>query len=169
MRTLTIALILLGQMLFISAVFAQQSEAGNNSATCYLEDERQIIARYNIPLETKKDVSLPMGKMWLPGNSPMFLFTEAPLSVGNSQLAVGAYSMYLIPGKKEWTLIINKNVTPGAPYNEADDLVRVPMQIGELSKPANEFKVYFGHTAPKQCTMQLDYGKTRAWVEMNEK
>jgi Protein of unknown function (DUF2911) len=42
----------------------------------------------------------------------MFLFTSTPLDVSNSKIAIGAYSMYLIPQRDNGTLVLNKNVTP---------------------------------------------------------
>ena len=48
------------------------------------------------------------------------------------------------------------------------DLVRVPMENGELSTPENEFSIYFAHVAPNQCSMRLDLERSRAWVIFQE-
>ena len=43
----------------------------------------------------------------------MLLFTQGATTLGGSPIPVGAFSMYVIPGRDEWTLIVNRNVTPG--------------------------------------------------------
>ncbi|MGC2195571.1 MAG: DUF2911 domain-containing protein [Terriglobales bacterium] len=121
---------------------------------------KEAISRQNGP---------PEGKVWVPGGMPMFLFTQSELLIGNSQIPIGAYSMYVIPQKENWTLILNKNVSEGSKYDEHQDLSRVEMQIGQLSEPNKQFSVFFGHVAPKQCNMRMYYGKTGTWVEFKEK
>ena len=99
----------------------------------------------------------------------MFFFTQSDVSIGGSQLPVGAYSMYVIPDKHNWTLIINKNVTAGSKYDEAQDLVRESIEVGHLSQAVDHAKVAFGHIAPQQCNMRIYYGNTGAWTEFHEK
>ena len=97
----------------------------------------------------------------------MLLFTQAALTVGNAQIPVGAYSLFLIPGKDRWTLVINKGVGKG-PYDEQEDLLRVPMDVGQLGTP-EEFSLFFAHLAPKQCNLRIYQGKLGAWAEFHEK
>jgi hypothetical protein len=77
--------------------------------------------------------------------------------------------MYVIPGKKEWTFIISKNVKLDAKYDDKQDLARAAMETGQLSTPADRLSIYFGHTGPKKCEVDVDYGKTRGWVEFKQK
>jgi hypothetical protein len=77
--------------------------------------------------------------------------------------------MYVIPHRGNWTLILNKNVSEGSKYDEHQDLSRAEMQMGQLSQPNQQFSVFFGHVAPKQCNMRMYYGKTGTWVEFKEK
>ena len=136
-------------------------------ASCTFDDGKQISVRYNPAPESGK--SLPLGKVWAPGGSPMFLFTSATLLVGNSEIPVGAYSVYAIPEKRDWTLIINRDVNSGAGYKESQDIARAPMQVGELPQSQQQTSIYFGHSAPKQCNMRIYYGAAATWVESQEK
>jgi hypothetical protein len=77
--------------------------------------------------------------------------------------------MYVVPGKKEWTLIISKNTAVDARYDDKQALARAPMEIGQLSSPVDKLALYFGHTGPKKCEINIDYGKTRGWVAFREK
>jgi hypothetical protein len=81
----------------------------------------------------------------------------------------GAYSLYVIPEKQSWTLVVNRNVTPGSKYDEKQDLVRVPMQIGEVEDTFEQPQVAFAQVGPKQCNMRLYYEKVGTWAEFREK
>lgn len=137
----------------------------SNSSSCTFDDGKQISVRYSS--SANDGHRLPEGKVWSPGDSPMYLFTSAPLRVGTDQIPVGAYSMFLVPEKNSWTLILNKNVSSGGHYDEHQDLLRLPMEVGALSNP-QAFTVFFGHVAPKQCNMRIYDSKVGAWEEFKE-
>ncbi len=82
----------------------------------------------------------------------MTLFTNTPLAIGGANLAVGAYTMYVIPSTKQWTLIISKSTDTSGKYDEKMDVVRVSMESGELPAPETQLEVSFGHIAPDQCS-----------------
>lgn len=137
-------------------------------AVCTFADQNELSVRYN-PVSTK-DRSRPQnGKIWAPGGSPLLLFAQTALSVNHVGLPVGAYSMYLIPGKDDWTLVINKNVTHGGDYSDKDDLVRTRMTGAKLGSPAEHLTVSFGRIAPKECEMRVYYDKVGTWATLSEK
>jgi hypothetical protein len=168
MRAPAICIVVLGQLLVANAAFAQQPDADANSATafCDFADNQEISVRYNTA--TSKDEP-HNGKVWLPGGKPLTLFAGAPISFNNASIAVGAYSIYVIPNKKEWTLIVNKNITPGAAYDQTQDVARGPMELGEVDSPPGQLQVSFAHVGPKQCSIRLYYGKTGAFADFLEK
>jgi hypothetical protein len=135
------------------------------STACNFDDGQQMTVRYDA---NGHDPRLQNGKLWTPGQAPMFLFTSVPLKIGSTQIPVGAYSMYLIPGKSEWTLIVNKDVTAKAKYNQQQDVLRAPMGIGTLNPPSKTASVTLGHVGPKQCSLRVYYGDTGAFVEFDE-
>jgi len=145
----------------------QQASAKSATSTCSFQDGKQLTVRYDNDTISGKN-GPPEGRVWAPGGTPMFLFTQSPLSIGNSQIPIGAYSMYIIPRKENWTLILNKNVTEGGKYDEHQDLSRVEMQIGQLSEPNKQFSLFFGHVSPQQCNMRIYFGKIGTWAEFNE-
>jgi hypothetical protein len=152
-------------ILVLSVVATAQTKDSKSSA-CTFDDGKQITVRYSSA--ANDDHKLPEGKVWSPGDSPIYLFTSAPLIVGTEQIPVGAYSMFLVPEKNNWTLILNKNVSGGGHYDEHQDLLRVPMPVGALSTP-QAFAIFFGHVAPKQCNMRIYESKVGAWEEFKEK
>jgi len=146
--------------LLAAACAAQRSEP-SSTASCYLDDGRQVYIRYN-PVAAKND-KLPNGKPWSPGGAPMTLFTEAQLSFGGSTIPVGAYTVYPIPGRDKWTLAVNKNVTAGASYDEKQDIARSPMETDQVSENATELEVAFAHVGDK-CTLRTYYGKSASFA-----
>ena len=170
MRVLAVCILLLGQFFFTNAAVAQQGNSDQNSATafCDFDDGQEISIRYNSLIANPKDEPRN-GKVWTPGGGPMTLFTATTVTLNNSTIPIGAYSVYVIPGKKEWTLIVNKNVTAGAAYDERQDVARSPMELGEVETPPKELQVSFAHIAPKTCSIRLYYSKTGAFTEFKEK
>jgi hypothetical protein len=160
-------------MLFVfvilSGAMAQDgSEEQMGNAFCTFDDGRQVSARYRQIAAGRNDAPA-MGKIWMPGGSALTLFTDTEMTINNTSIPTGAYTMYLIPGKKNWTLVVSKNVKVDEKYDEKYDLARASMDTGTLSGSEDQLKVFFGHIGPKQCELNVDYGKTRAWVEFRQK
>jgi hypothetical protein len=147
-------------LLLAGACFAQQSEP-SSTASCNLDDGRQIYIRYN-PVTAKTD-KVANGKPWTPGGAPMTLFTEAQLSFGGSTIPIGAYTVYPMPAKDKWTLAVNKNVTAGAAYDEKQNIARAPMETDQVSQPSKALEVAFAHVGEK-CTLRIYFGKTASFA-----
>src|SRR5262249_55982548 len=111
-------------MLPLCYSLAQEVLANTESRVtdCILDSGKQISAHY-IPTEAGVGSNPSPGKVWTPGGSAMTLFTETNLKIGGTVLRTGAYTMYLIPGKKSWTLIVSRNQKIDAQYDEHEDLV----------------------------------------------
>ena len=167
MRALAVILVLLSGVSGVSAnyAFAQDSTSPQSSAVCAFEDGREVSIRYN---PVYKGSELPRGKVWPEGPS-MFLFTATDLTLGGSTIPAGAYSVYVIPGKDKWTLIVNKDVTPGNKYDEKQDLARGPMETGEVSEPTKDVHIAIAHMAAKKCTMNFYFGKVGAFGDFLQK
>jgi len=168
MRVLAICIVL--TQCLLATALEQAADPGDQTATitCDFADEQEITVQYNSSVMSDKDQPRN-GRVWLPGGSPLTLFTPVPLILNHVELAVGAYSVYVIPNKKEWTLVVSKNVTNPKTYDEKQDLVRAPMQIGGVDSPPKRLQASFAHVAPKQCSIRLYYETTGAFVEFNEK
>jgi hypothetical protein len=170
MRARTLWMVVLVQVLAASAALAQKQETDSHTATafCDFDDNQEISVRYNNSTSTSKEEPRN-GKVWLPAGSPLTMFTATPISLNNTPIPAGAYSVYVIPNRKDWTLVVNKNVTPGAAYDQAQDVARGPMELGEVDSPPGQLQVSFSHSAPKTCSIRLYYGKVGAFADFSEK
>ena len=148
------------------SVAQQAADPPSSTTSCNLEDGRQIYIRYN-PVSSNKE-KVANGKPWTPGGAPMTLFTEAQLNLGHSLIPIGAYSVYPIPGKDHWTLAVNKNVNPGATYDEKQDLARAPMETAQVPQPSDALEVAFAHVGLR-CTLRIYYGKSASFADFTAK
>jgi len=144
------------------------AQTGTNQATttCNLEDGREVRLDYRA-VPTKQE-RVQNGKPWTPGGAPMTLFTSAQLTLGTSMIPLGAYTVYPIPAKGNWTLVVNKNVTTGAPYDEKQDIARVTMETAQVESPSEQLEVAFAHVG-NRCSLRIYIGKTASFVDFNAK
>jgi hypothetical protein len=169
MRVLAVCIILISQsVLALAAVQQADPQDPAATATCDFQDGKEITAQYNSSIMSDKDQPRN-GKVWLPAGSPITLFTQVALVLNHVEIPIGAYSMYLIPNKKEWTLIVSKNVTTPKTYDERQDLVRAPMEMGGVNSPPKQLELSFAHVAPRQCSIRIYYETTGAFVDFFEK
>lgn len=71
---------------------------------------------------------VPYDKVWRAGaNEATKITFSTDVMVEGKKLSAGSYGFFVIPGKKEWTLIFNKVADQwGAfEYNEAEDVLRI--------------------------------------------
>ena len=156
------------QLLFSGAVLAQQGDDSRSTAFCDFTDGQEVSVRYsNAPISSKDEPR--SGKVWTPNGVPMTLFSATTLVLAKSEIPPGAYSVYVIPNRKDWTFIVNKNVTAGAAYDEKNDIARGSMELGEVDSPPKQLQVSFAHTSPKVCSIRLYYGKEGAFIDLGEK
>jgi hypothetical protein len=169
MRAVWLCTLLVSVLRLVPLAAAQQSGTVEpEAAICTFEDGKQITARYN-PIPAGKNDALPLGKVLIPGGSAMTFFTETDLTLGSTTIPTGGYTLYIIPAKKDWTLIVSKNTALDAKYDDKQDLARASMETGQLSTPADRLGLYFGHVGQKRCEIDVDFGKTRGWVEFKQK
>lgn len=73
------------------------------------------------------DVLAPAGKVWRTGANEATVFeTSKDVSIEGQKLPAGKYSVYSIPGEKEWIIIFNKTWKQwGTVYKESEDALRI--------------------------------------------
>lgn len=74
---------------------------------------------------------VPFDKVWVTGaHSATSIEFSKDLVIGGKLVAAGKYAFFTIPGKSEWTIIINKNWRQHLTdrYDEKEDVVRVKVK-----------------------------------------
>ena len=111
-----------------------------------------------------KDVA-PHGSIWRAGaDEATTLTTDKPLKFGSLAVPAGTYTLWVVPGEKEWQLVISKATGQwGTQYKEGADLGRIPMPVGKAKQAAEQLTYSIDDTA-KGGTLRLEWGTSSATV-----
>ena len=73
---------------------------------------------------------VPWGNVWRTGaNEATTLITDVDVTLGGVALPKGTYTLYTLPGEKEWLLIVNRQTGQwGTEYDPKLDFARIPMK-----------------------------------------
>lgn len=88
----------------------------------------------------------PKDQVWRTGaNEAAEITLYAPMTIGGTKVKAGTYSLFTIPGDKEWTVILSSdlNVWGAYTYNEANDVARVKATVKSAKKPLESFSIVF--------------------------
>ncbi len=88
---------------------------------------------------------VPYGQVWrLGANEATMLVSTGDLEFGGKKLPAGVYSLYAIPEKDKWTLIVNKSVGQwGTQYDETQDLLRIETPVTPTQEVHEAFAISF--------------------------
>lgn len=106
------------------------------------------------------------GKVWRAGaneSTEIKFFKKA--IIGGKKIKAGSYSLFAIPEKDEWTIIINKQTDRwGAfTYDEAKDVVRVKVPVKGIADPIETMSMTF---RPGADGASLVIAWDKVWVEL---
>ncbi|HEX8528908.1 MAG TPA: DUF2911 domain-containing protein, partial [Cytophagales bacterium] len=87
----------------------------------------------------------PYGKLWRTGaNGATKLTFSEDVTVNGTKVPAGEYSLFTIPGKDEWTVMLNKNAKASEnDYKEAEDAARFKVKPAKTSAPYETFTIDF--------------------------
>ena len=83
-------------------------------------------------------------------------------------IPIGAYTIYPIPARGNWSLAVNRNVTAGAAYDEKQDIARATIETVQVEQASDALEVAFAHVGAR-CTLRIYIGKTASFAEFNAK
>lgn len=142
-------------------------------ASCDLGDGKTITVDYSSPRAKGRKVFgglVPYGEVWRAGaNEATTFVATTDLMVGGTHVPAGSYTIFTIPNKEKWTLIISKKTGEwGIPYPGAgSDLVRIDMKASTLPSAVENFTIAFDKSGGG-CTMRMEWEATRASVEISK-
>ncbi|MEN9909078.1 MAG: hypothetical protein RLZZ540_2227 [Bacteroidota bacterium] len=112
----------------------------------------------------------PAGKVWRTGaNEATEITFYKEVNLGKTKIKAGTYSLYTIPGEKEWTIILNKDInTWGAySYKEANDVARLVVPATQAEESLEAFSMVFTK-ADNGMILNLGWDKTRVAIPFTE-
>ncbi|WP_423146444.1 DUF2911 domain-containing protein [Rubrolithibacter danxiaensis] len=102
------------------------------------------------------------GKVWRAGaNESTEIKFFKDVKLGDKKIEAGTYSLFAIPQKDNWTIIINKQTDKwGAyTYDEAKDVARVTVPVKKSDKVIEDFSIAF-KDAPNGASMLMGWDQT---------
>jgi Protein of unknown function (DUF2911) len=111
----------------------------------------------------------PYGQVWRTGaNAATTInFTENIIMEGN-KVPAGTYSLFTIPDKAEWTVILNKIVKQWGAYGykEADDFLRFKVKPIHLDEKRESFTIQFANATTKSNDLHLVWDHTSVSIHL---
>lgn len=141
--------------------FAHDREAGQKAI---------IKVYYSQPQKNGRDIfgsKVPYGKVWRTGaNEAVEFKTYQDITFGGEKLKSGTYSLFTIPGEKEWTIIINADLDYWGAYSyqEKNDILKVKGIPSSLDKVVEAFSIRFEDQGNNTAVMRLAWDQTMVEV-----
>jgi hypothetical protein len=111
---------------------------------------------------------VPYGKLWRTGaNEPTIFYAPVSLSVAGIRVKPGVYSLYTVPGKSEWEVIVNRSTSQWGKedqYTEevkAQEVGRAKVKSETISKPIETFTIRSELGGGKGASLVLEWEKSR--------
>lgn len=112
----------------------------------------------------------PMGKVWRTGaNEAAEITFYKDMKLGDTKIKAGTYTLYTIPEKDSYTIIINKdlNVWGSYYYKPENDVARLAVPVTEGSDSLEAFSMVFTK-ADKGIVLNMGWDKMRIAVPFTE-
>lgn len=125
-----------------------------------------ITVEYNRPSASDRVVFgevVPFDVMWRTGaNAATKMTFGSDMKIDGKLVPAGSYSLFTIPGKTEWTLILNKeaNLSGTSGYSEKEDLMRFKVSPTQSASKTETFTIDFANLKLDQATVQLSWENT---------
>lgn len=115
--------------------------------------------------------NVPYGKLWRTGaNEPTIFFAPIPLTVAGMKVSPGVYSLYTVPGRQEWEIIVNRSTSQwGEESNytdkvKAQEVGRAKVKTETISQPVETFTISAQSSGKNTAALVLEWEKTRVRI-----
>ncbi|AXT19268.1 DUF2911 domain-containing protein [Flavobacteriaceae bacterium AU392] len=108
----------------------------------------------------------PYGKLWRTGaNDATQIQFLQDVKFGGKSIKAGAYSLFTIPGEKEWTIIISSDLDHWATsgYKESNEVARLTVPVTKGDQSLENFSIAF-QPVDNGAHMHLGWGTVRVAV-----
>jgi hypothetical protein len=172
---ITCSVVVFGLAVAAIAMRAQQDKSKRPSppatAKCELAGGKSVAIDYSSPRKKGRVIFgelVKYGEVWRTGaNEATTLVTTADLMVGGKHVPAGSYTVFTVPNKDKWTLIISKKTGEwGTDYpGEKEDLARVDMKVGAAGAPVENFTISLDK-AGTGCTLKIAWDTAVASIDL---
>lgn len=134
----------------------------------YKISEKAIKVIYGRPQLKGRDLSklAPNDEVWRTGaNEATEITFYKPTMLGDTKIKAGTYSLFTIPGDKEWTIILNSdlNVWGAYTYKQDNDVARIKVPVTKSEDILEAFSIVF-EESKSEIDMYIGWGTLRVKV-----
>lgn len=110
---------------------------------------------------------VPYGKVWRTGaNASTKLKFSTDVKLEGNPVPAGEYSLYTVPGEKEWKIIINKKLDSGQDHDESADLVTFKVKPKLIPLPVERFTIEIADMTDTSAKIILRWAQTEVSIGM---
>ncbi len=108
----------------------------------------------------------PEGKRWRTGaNARTKISFSKDVKLNGNEVKAGDYNLFTIPGKGEWTIILNNNTSQTSPFrvDDANNILSFKATPGKLTETVETFTINisdFDKNARDNANIELAWGNT---------
>jgi hypothetical protein len=117
--------------------------------------------------------AIPYGKLWRTGaNEPTIFITPVALQVAGIKVPPGTYSLYTVPGEKEWEVIVNRSTSQWGHEGrytaevKAQELGRGKAPAESVAAPVEQFTIRAEPAGSAGQALVLEWEKTRVRIPL---
>lgn len=107
---------------------------------------------------------VPYDKIWVTGaHMATSLEVGKDFRVGNKTVPAGKYALFTIPGKEQWTVILNKNWNQhqADEYKQSEDVVRLNVKPQTVEQMAERLQYEIDQTGERTANVVMSWEKIR--------
>jgi hypothetical protein len=172
MSLLTRAVVTTTLVLLPAALHGQENRTrvlSPRDSTVQSIGDARLVVDYGRPSKRGRDIFgalVPYERIWRTGaNKATHLSTDRDLVIGDVRVPKGTYTLYTIPSRESWTLIINRQTGQwGTDYDQRQDVGRVPMKVETLSSPVEQFTIALESAGKDTGSLKFLWDATQASV-----
>jgi hypothetical protein len=134
----------------------------------YKISDKVVKITYSRPQLNGRDIAklAPNDEVWRTGanEAPEITFYK-DVQVGDTKVKAGTYSLFSIPGEKEWTIILSSdiNVWGAYTYKQDQDVARIKATTSQSKDILEAFSIVF-EESKTGADMYIGWGKLRVKV-----
>jgi hypothetical protein len=115
--------------------------------------------------------AVPYGRIWRTGaNEPTMVHATGPITLAGLKVPAGTYSLYTVPDKTEWEVIINRSTSQWGEESgytdevQKQELGRAKVRAESLSAPVETFTIRAEPGSGETKALVLEWEKTRVRI-----
>jgi predicted transcriptional regulator YdeE len=132
----------------------------------------KVTVKYSRPnikgRSVEKDLA-PFAEVWRTGanDATLITFTDE-VSLEGNKVPAGEYAIFTIPGKDEWTIILNKETKQWGSYQykQSEDFLRFKVKPSKTTEKSETFSINFSNVMPSSANIDLVWDNFKVSAKM---